>query len=578
VTHITTTSACVSTVTSVTTNTWSADCISVKGLNLYAGEAPPRLLLRDAAFTITKHDRVVVLGRNGVGKSTLFAWLGLASKSSTTTKTWSVYEVAQELEPSPASVVNVVLSAHRLRGRLWERQAWLEAQPELSDDQVQEYTEVGEQLASMSAHADPARVRRILHGLGFSAEDVDQPLAKFSGGWRARAALAQGLFMQPDLLLLDEPTNHLDLAGTLWLSEYLTHWPTTLVVVTHNAGFARTVGTAVWLFDGHAHALQHYASYASYLRLRREAEDKAAKAWALYDKQVSALKRKGTPAAKKALEDLALAPVPRPPKAYAPKFLLHCEDAVVGDRTRVPYVSTDAAVFGYRPDRPAVLTNVSLALYPGQRVALVGANGSGKTTLVKVFSGDDGVVLGGEVRRRQRVRVVIFDQHFYHTLPPHATAIEYVLQMGGVGGTGIRAAGMGVMDSGGADSVSVLDVALARKLLGASGLEGKAHTQTLHTLSGGQKARVYFAGIAIRQPDLLLMDEPTNHLDMETVQGLADSLAEFNGAAVVVSHDLDFLEQVATDVWWTKDSTVAVSAGIEALEDYVDSVVDVLEE
>ncbi len=115
-----------STVTSVTSNTWSADCISVKGLNLYAGEAPPRLLLRDAAFTITKHDRVVVLGRNGVGKSTLFAWLGLASKSSTTTKTWSVYEVAQELEPSAASVVNVVLSAHRLRGRLWERQAWLE--------------------------------------------------------------------------------------------------------------------------------------------------------------------------------------------------------------------------------------------------------------------------------------------------------------------------------------------------------------------------------------------------------------------------------------------------------------------
>ena len=560
--------------TTTLSETWNRDAAAVEGLDLAIGS---KVLLTGASFTLTRGDRVALLGRNGCGKSTLFHWV--AGRAGAGATTWSVYEVAQELPPTPASVVSVVLAAHLERGRLWARQTELEGIEEMTDAELDEYNEIGDQLAAMKADADPPRARRILHGLGFSAAQMDGPLSALSGGWRARVALAQGLFMQPDLLLLDEPTNHLDLDGVIWLQEYLSTWPTTLVVVSHNAGFVRAVATGIWLITRGGLSV-YKCRYDRYLKLRDTELKKAEKAWEALDKEYTALRKKGTPAARKEAEALlarkAKDGVVRPEKPYAPKFFF-MEAPETG--ARGPLIATDGARLGYRLlhqqhgvnegvsitpscEERMVLEGVTFALHAGCRVALVGANGSGKSTLLK-FLADEMPALDGEagVSRRAGMRVCKFDQHFYHSLPESATPLEFLASVAPAAADGTR-----------------VPQDTLRKILGASGLEGAAHTRPIGTLSGGQKARVYFGSVAVQAPDILLMDEPTNHLDMETVEGLAAGLRDFPGAAIVVSHDLDFLEEVATEVWVTAEGRLErLSEGTEGLETYVGRVVAAME-
>jgi ATP-binding cassette subfamily F protein 3 len=271
--------------------TWNRDAAAVEGLDLAIGS---KVLLTGASFTLTRGDRVALLGRNGCGKSTLFHWVaGRAAEGEPRVTEWSVYEVAQELPPTESTVVSVVLAAHLERGRLWARQAELEGLEEMTDEELEEYTEIGDQLSAMKADADPPRAQRILHGLGFSRAQMEGPLSALSGGWRARVALAQGLFMQPDLLLLDEPTNHLDLDGVIWLQEYLSAWPTTLVVVSHNAGFVRAVATGIWLI-ARGGLTTYKCRYDRFLKLRDTELQKAEKAW-VGEKPFSKSRRMGSP-------------------------------------------------------------------------------------------------------------------------------------------------------------------------------------------------------------------------------------------------------------------------------------------
>ena len=201
-----------------------------------------------------------------------------------------------------------------------------------------------------------------------------------------------------------------------------------------------------------------------------------------------------------------------------------------------------------------ILKDVNYALYPKARSVLVGANGAGKSTLLKLLIGSIEPSTG-ESRRATRLSVKYFNQHFYNDLPHDMSPIEYVSLQ---------------------STKSKIDE--VRKLLGASGLEGEAHSRKIETLSGGQKARVYFAGLVISQPDILLLDEPTNHLDMETTEGLMDGIKYFPGAVVIVSHDLEFLEELGTDVWLIEDQQVKrLGEGIDGLDIYVDKVMKTID-
>lgn len=532
----------------VVSQTWKPDAGSVTGLDLGIGT---KRLLAGATFTIGAGDRVAVLGRNGCGKSTLFAWI----RSSAASGPWSIYEVAQELPISGKTVLAVVLGAHLARGQMWARIGELEAEEyEMTGADLEEHGRLYDELMAQGADGDEARASKILNGLGFSLADMRRPLSEFSGGWRARVALAQGLFMEPDLLLLDEPTNHLDLEGVLWLSGFIQGLRSAVVVISHNRGFVREVATSTWEIT--AGRLRTYkCRYDRYLKQRALDEKAAEKAWTALEKEVAALKGKGTPQSRKAAEDLLAKRtregVVRPEAPYRPRFFFaDAEDGAggLGAEDKL-LIRTDEADLGY--DGAVVLSGVTFGLYGGCRVALVGANGSGKSTLLKFLSGElSAVDDSAHVTRRPGLRVCKFDQHFYHLLPADKTPLEYV-------------------GAGGAPPTVV------RKLLGASGLKGVEQSQSIGTLSGGQKARVYFASLAAQAPDVLLMDEPTNHLDIETIDGLATALADFPGAAVVVSHDLDFLETVATEVWLTADGRLRrLGEGGEGLDEYVDMVMN----
>jgi ATPase subunit of ABC transporter with duplicated ATPase domains len=374
-----------------------------------------------------------------------------------------------------------------------------------------------------------------------------QPLKNFSGGWRARVALAQGLFMEPDLLMLDEPTNHLDLNAVIWLQEMCAKWSKTLIIISHNTGFIQRAANSIWEIRNNQ-IYSYNCSYRKYLKQRDHDVKKKIKDWELLEKELAALKKKGTPASKKAAEDLlskrTREGVSRPEKAYVPKFILMNKSTASTDAA---LLKTDNATLGYSSEK-IILRNVTFALYPGSRIALVGENGSGKSTFLKFLTDELEYVAGCSVEKKKGLRVCKFDQHFYHSLPEQQTPIQYL------------------------SAFSEIDI--VRKILGASGLEGSAHSRPIQTLSGGQKARVYFASLSIQSPDILLLDEPTNHLDIETISGLSQALLEFSGAAVIVSHDVEFLSELATEVWCVKHSQlVRLSEGSEGLEQYVEDII-----
>ncbi len=567
-----------------TQQVWNADAISITGFQLTIGS---KQLISTANFKISKRDRIAILGRNGCGKSTLFHWISaqnrviqstnfsgldnpsrLASSSpilvdwrqlAQNPATWSIYEVAQELPPTQQTITQLVLAAHLERGALWERQTILEAKETMTDEETQEYKQIGEDLAAMCADADPPRARKILAGLGFQESQMDLPLTHFSGGWRARVALAQGLFMEPDLLLLDEPTNHLDLPAVLWLQEFCAAWPKTLLVISHNVGFVRQVANTIWDFRNQT--ITAYAcKYDRFLKQRVLDLKKQEKEWETLEKEVQALKKKGTPQSKKAAEELLKKRqkegVIKPEKPYEPKFfLLETEETTVNQSA---LLTLDSAELGYDPANP-ILAGVTFALFPKCRVALVGANGSGKSTFLKSLQGSLPILNESAIRKHPNLRVCTFDQHFYHSIPEDQAPLEWLDSLIPIEENKKRVS----MDQ-------------IRKVLGASGLEGVAHTRPISTLSGGQKSRVYFASLSIMAPDILLLDEVTNHLDIETIEGLTKALKEFPGAMVIVSHDLDFLDTLATEVWVTEDGTLKhLGQDVDGLDIYVNSVLSV---
>ncbi len=519
---------------SVKKSIWTKDSISIEDLDI---QIESTKLLKNTSFSISQGERIALLGRNGCGKSTLFHWLNENKDPS-----WSVYEVAQELPASELSILQIVLSAHLERGSLYSRIAELELKEEMTNEELVEYTSIQDQLNAMKAEADPPRVKKILAGLGF--QDIHAPLKTFSGGWRARVALAQGLFMEPDLLMLDEPTNHLDLEAVLWLISFCEGWKKTLLIISHNVGFVREVANKIWHIQS-GNLNQYKCKYSKFIKQEEIRLQKQKKDWEQLEKDLAALRKKNTPANKKEAE-LLLAKrtaegVSRPEKPYSPKFfLLEKEDEPIGESA---FLTCESVSLGYG-DAGSILENVSFSIYPGSRIALVGSNGSGKSTFLKYVEGSL-EPREGSSNWKKNLRICKFDQHFYSSLPEDKTPLEFLQK----------------------DKITVDTV---RKVLGASGLAGEAHSRKIGTLSGGQKARVYFASISIQSPNILLLDEPTNHLDMETISGLREAVKTFPGAVVVISHDIDFLEDVSEEVWLVRDRTVQQLRG--GLEEYIDSV------
>jgi len=476
--------------------------------------------------------KVGVVGRNGSGKTTLLRLIAgeLApdAGSINVPRATRIGAVAQEAPGGPDSLIEFVLAADKERTRLL-------AEAETVDD-PHRIAEIHERLGAIEAHAAPARAARILAGLGFDEAAQQRPCAEFSGGWRMRVALAAMLFAQPDLLLLDEPTNYLDLEGTLWLEDYLSDYPSTVLIVSHDRGLLNRSVTAILnlqqgkltLYSGGYDAFEDARREKQRLdlKLKRRQDDerrrieafiirfkaKASKARQAQSR-VKALARM-QPIAEAIEERVVPFALPNPGKAMASP-LIRLEDAAVG----------------YAPGQP-VLKGLNLRLDADDRVGLLGANGNGKSTFAKLLAGRL-LPMRGHRYASDKIAVAYFAQHQLDDLPARKTPYEHMR-----------------------DLMPEATEAQKRARLGVWGFGvDKADTRA-ENLSGGEKARLLLALATFSRPHLLILDEPTNHLDVDSREALMHALNDYEGAVILISHDRYLMDACADRLWIVRNGTV----------------------
>ena len=416
-----------------------------------------------------------------------------------------------------------------------------EADEQLTQDEVVEkLAEAYDKLAALDSSKAESRGRKILHGLGFTPKMQAAPTKSFSGGWRMRISLARALFIQPTLLLLDEPTNHLDLRAVLWLDEYLQTWKKTLIVVSHDRDFLNTVTTdIIHLHDLKLHQYRgNFEQFEDMYEMRRREANKAYEKW---EKQMKAAKRTGSKDKQNKADKKAAYDQKKRAKAAhkgggaedeAPQLVRWSDYEVKFDfpeptELPPPLLQLIDVSFQYPTKKEFKLDGVNVGVDMGTRVAIVGPNGAGKSTLLNLLAGDI-EPQEGEWRRSHKLRIGRYSQHFLDVLTMNETPVEYLMRLYP------NVEGMSKVES-------------MRKMLGKFGLVSHNHTAPITKLSGGQKARVVFASIALSQPHILLFDEPTNHLDMQSIDALSDALEEFSGGVVLVSHDARLISRVCDD-------------------------------
>ena len=500
----------------------------------------PRVLLDQAEANIGAGHRVGLVGRNGVGKTTLLRLItgaldadggGIAMPAR-----WRVGITTQEAPGGPKSLIDTVLAVDRELAELTA-----EAETATDPDRI---AAIHLRLADKEAYSAPARAARILAGLGFDEAAQQKPCGEYSGGWRMRVALAALLFTRPDLLLLDEPTNHLDLEASLWLEDYLRRYRGTILVVSHDRELLnRVVGEILHLQGGKLTLYQGgYDQFERTRRMRLELDAKLRVKQearrAHLSKFVERFRYKATKAkqAQSRLKMLArMEPIPEDRDAADITFAFPAPAALAS-----PIYAVDRVDVGY--DGKAVFRDLSLRLDHDDRIALLGANGNGKSTLIRLLAGrlDPS---SGHVTKSGKLRVGYFAQHQADELDLGATPLIEL---------GRRRP---------RDPEQQL-----RNHLGRFGFSQQRAVTKVGNLSGGEKARLLFALMSSDRPHVLLLDEPTNHLDVDSRQALIQALNEFSGAVVIVSHDLHVVELTADRFWLVQDGKVAPFDG--DMDDY----------
>ena len=497
-------------------------------------------------LTVHAGHRAGVVGRNGVGKTSLFLLLRgrlLPEEGDVRVpRSWTIAHLAQETEASPATALDWTMDGDR---PLREVQRRIEAAAENGDDG--RLAALYAELEAIDGYTAEARAGRILHGLGFEPDDFARPVADFSGGWRIRLNLAQTLMCRSDLLLLDEPTNHLDLDAVMWLEQWLVRRSGTALLISHDRDFLDRTATDIVHLEG-GRARGYRGGFSSFERQRSE---RLAREQATFEKQrrrareieafVARFGAKASKArqARSRLKELERLAVIAPAHADSPYRFSFPGPERVSD----PLLHVEDASLGYERAAP-VLADVSLLLRPGARMGLLGRNGAGKSTLMRGIAGEL-PLLAGRCERGHHAPVGYFAQQTMETLEPSKSPMEH----------------LSTSDPQASDQV-------IRNFLGGWGFPRDAAFMRSSLLSGGEKARLALALIAWRKPALLLLDEPTNHLDLDMRLALTVALQSYGGALVIVSHDRHLLGSTVDELLLVADGRVAPWDG--TLDEYRD--------
>jgi ATP-binding cassette subfamily F protein 3 len=490
-----------------------------------------KILIENASFQAHAGQRIGVIGANGCGKTSLFAMLlGELEPDSgelVLDPRDEIAHVAQESPRGTGSAVDYVLDGDRELRQVQAAIARAEATEETPDLHV-----LYERMEAIDGFA--AESSRLLHGLGFAADDYKNPVNSFSGGWRMRLNLARALMCRSDILLLDEPTNHLDLPAILWLERWLTRYEGILLVVSHDRDFLDQVCTRIAHIENLAISL-YTGNYSQFEKLRAEQLALQQAMHARQQKQIKHLQsfvdrfRYKASKARQAqsrvkmlerMEQIAPAHVDSP-------FRIHFMEPEKQPQHLLGL--TDAAV-GY--DDEIVLDQINLNLSAGDRIGLLGMNGAGKSTLVKALA-TGSTLLNGERHISKDTNIGYFAQHQLDLLRPDRSPVDHLRDL--------------APDDREQDH---------RNYLGRFGFGGERIFEPVAPFSGGEKARLVLALMIRQGPNLLLLDEPTNHLDLEMRQALSVALIEYTGALVVISHDRHLLRSVCDELLIVNDGSV----------------------
>ncbi|WP_462164904.1 ATP-binding cassette domain-containing protein [Pseudoalteromonas xiamenensis] len=492
-----------------------------------------KTLLKEACATLFPEHKVGLVGANGCGKSTLFALLKgelhLDAGTFTIPKDWSMASVKQETPALEISALDYVLQGHPeyYACRIALRDA------EAADDGAKQ-AQIHQQLEHIKGYSIEAKAGELLHGLGFSNEQIPLPVSSFSGGWRMRLNLAQALIRDADLLLLDEPTNHLDLDAVYWLERFLRAYTGTLVLISHDREFLDAVVDQIWHID--QHRINVYKGH--YSQFERQKAERMAQHQAMFEKQqatiahleqfITRFKAKASKAKQAQSRVKALERMEKLAPAHADSpFNFEFRDP---DTLPNPLMSLDEAQAGYGDK--TILHKIKLNLVPGSRIALLGRNGAGKSTLIKLLAGELSPQ-AGEVFIHQGLKIGYFAQHQLESLDAGASAITHLQRL----------------DPKASEQQ-------LRDFLGGFAFHGDKALEPVAPFSGGEKARLVLAMLVYQRPNLLLLDEPTNHLDLEMRHALVMALQGFEGAMVTVSHDRHMLKNTADEYYLVDNGEV----------------------
>ncbi|EAU42680.1 putative ABC transporter, ATP-binding protein [Fulvimarina pelagi HTCC2506] len=501
-------------------------------INDLSARVAGRLLIDHASLTLPTGTKAGLVGRNGAGKSTLFRVItgDLASESGSVSmpSNMTIGQVAQEAPGTEDSLIEIVLAADTERARLMAA-----AETETDPTKI---ADIHTRLFDIDAHSAEARAASILAGLGFDDAAQARPASSFSGGWRMRVALAAVLFSSPDLLLLDEPTNYLDLEGTLWLENFVSRYPHTVLLISHDRDVLNNAVSSIVHLD-QKKLVFYRGDFDSFARQRAEKIELLQKQTAKQAEKrkhmeafvarfrAKASKAKQAQSRLKALEKL------EPLQAIVEESVTPIGFPAPEKQPASPIIAMEDVSVGYTPGQP-ILSSLDLRIDTDDRIALLGQNGNGKSTFAKLLAERLGAE-DGTLTKAPGLKVAYFAQHQIDDLRPQENAIEHVRRL---------------MPDAPEPKV--------RARVAQMGLPREKMETVADKLSGGEKARLLLGLATLHAPHLLILDEPTNHLDIEARDSLIHALNDYPGAVVLISHDRHIVEATVDRLWLVEGGSV----------------------
>jgi len=534
--------------------------ISLKNIELRLGT---KVLLQQASVLINAGEKASLVGRNGAGKSTLFALLNGNLKEEAgefeIPRQWRMSQVEQDMPETSDSATEFVL-----QGDSCLMKARVALEIAIANDDGMAMAQAYSDLADAGDHNAAPRAQSLIQGLGFKADELENSVNSFSGGWRMRLQLARALMSPADLLLLDEPTNHLDLDALVWLESWLRKFEGTVLVISHDREFLDSV-TDVTVHLEHAQLNRYNGNYSTFERLRSEkleqqqaAHSKQQEKMLHLQKYIDRFRYKATKAKQAQSRIKALERMEKISAIIADaEFTFTFKEP--GNLPN-PMLAIDNVDLGYTaldggPSR-SVLSGVRKSLLAGQRIGILGANGQGKSTFIKTVARDL-PPLSGSITEGKGLAIGYFAQQELDVLNTEETPLAHMLEL--------------AKTMAGQSGQTVREQEL-RNFLGTFNISGDMVTQSVGTLSGGEKARLVLCMIVWQRPNLLLLDEPTNHLDLATREALSLALNQFEGSVMLVSHDRALLRSVCDEFWLVGRGEVVPFDG--DLEDYQQYLLD----